>query len=184
MNDFTLFMRCKHRVLWLTVAIQVLFMGSDLHHSFGHMHMWYKVQRCKCLHCNNICVLSVTVAMVTRCYGNTFVMAICPIFVHVLQVLKAPVQLQYAFALNRRNYPGDRDRALTILEKVEVPLSLPLCLFVSFSFSHSLSLPSPLSVSRSHFLIFFSTLTQVMPSNQRLNPLPTHTANTETLSNH
>ena len=34
------------------------------------------------------------------------------------QVMKAPIQLQYAFALNRRNQPGDRDRALNILEKV------------------------------------------------------------------
>ena len=34
------------------------------------------------------------------------------------QVLKAPVQMQYAFALNRRNQSGDRDKALDILEKV------------------------------------------------------------------
>ena len=34
------------------------------------------------------------------------------------QVLKAPVQMQYAFALNRRNQTGDRDKALGILEKV------------------------------------------------------------------
>ncbi|KAL5457257.1 hypothetical protein EMCRGX_G034504 [Ephydatia muelleri] len=34
------------------------------------------------------------------------------------QAQKAPVQLQYAFALNRRNQPGDRNKALTILEKV------------------------------------------------------------------
>ena len=35
------------------------------------------------------------------------------------QAQKAPVQLQYAFALNRRNQPGDRNKALTILEKVQ-----------------------------------------------------------------
>ena len=34
------------------------------------------------------------------------------------QTLKAPVQVQYAFALNRRNEAGDRDKALAILEKV------------------------------------------------------------------
>ena len=34
------------------------------------------------------------------------------------QVLKAPVQYQYAFALNRRNSPGYRDKALGILEEV------------------------------------------------------------------
>ena len=34
------------------------------------------------------------------------------------QTQKAPVQVQYAFALNRRNEAGDRDRALAILEKV------------------------------------------------------------------
>ena len=34
------------------------------------------------------------------------------------QAQKAPVQLQYAFALNRRNQPGDRNKALAILEKV------------------------------------------------------------------
>ena len=34
--------------------------------------------------------------------------------------MKAPVQVQYAFALNRRNQPGDRDTALGILEKVMI----------------------------------------------------------------
>lgn len=34
------------------------------------------------------------------------------------QVLKAPVQYQYAFALNRRNSPGYRNKALAILEEV------------------------------------------------------------------
>ena len=34
------------------------------------------------------------------------------------QILKAPVQYQYAFALNRRNFPGYRDKALSILEEV------------------------------------------------------------------
>ena len=34
------------------------------------------------------------------------------------QTQMAPVQVQYAFALNRRNNPGDRDQALGILEKV------------------------------------------------------------------
>jgi hypothetical protein len=34
------------------------------------------------------------------------------------QILKAPVQYQYAFALNRRNSPGYRDKALKILEEV------------------------------------------------------------------
>lgn len=33
--------------------------------------------------------------------------------------MKAPVQVQYAFALNRRNQAGDRDRALALLEKVQ-----------------------------------------------------------------
>ena len=35
------------------------------------------------------------------------------------QAQKPPVQLQYAFALNRRNQPGDRNKALAILEKVQ-----------------------------------------------------------------
>lgn len=49
------------------------------------------------------------------------------------QTLKAPVQVQYAFALNRRNEAGDRDKALAILEKVlvlkenHVPDYLCLC---------------------------------------------------------
>ncbi len=34
------------------------------------------------------------------------------------QTQKAAIQVQYAFALNRRNYPGDRDKALKILEAV------------------------------------------------------------------
>lgn len=34
------------------------------------------------------------------------------------QILKAPVQYQYAFALNRRNSPGYRNKALAILEEV------------------------------------------------------------------
>lgn len=34
------------------------------------------------------------------------------------QILKAPVQYQYAFALNRRNLPGYRNKALNILEEV------------------------------------------------------------------
>lgn len=37
------------------------------------------------------------------------------------QTRKAPIQVQYAFALNRRNQPGDRDRALQILEVVSIP---------------------------------------------------------------
>lgn len=34
------------------------------------------------------------------------------------QIQKAPIQVQYAFALNRRNKEKDRDKALEILEKV------------------------------------------------------------------
>lgn len=34
------------------------------------------------------------------------------------QILKAPVQYLYAFALNRCNSPGYRDKALNILEEV------------------------------------------------------------------
>lgn len=34
------------------------------------------------------------------------------------QIKKAPIQVQYAFALNRSNKPGYRDKALQILEKV------------------------------------------------------------------
>ena len=58
--------------------------------------------------------------MVMCCYGNvlSWQHALNFFLPHVLKVLKAPVQLQYAFALNRRNSPGDRDKALTILEKV------------------------------------------------------------------
>ena len=33
---------------------------------------------------------------------------------------KAPIQYHYAFALNRRNSAGDRERALEVLEKVQV----------------------------------------------------------------
>ena len=38
------------------------------------------------------------------------------------QIQKAPIQVQYAFALNRRNKGNDRDKALEILEKVKVVL--------------------------------------------------------------
>ena len=34
--------------------------------------------------------------------------------------LKAPIQYQLAFALNRRNHSGDREEALQVLEKVGV----------------------------------------------------------------
>ena len=34
------------------------------------------------------------------------------------QIQKAAVQYLYAFALSRRNQPGDRDKAIVILEKV------------------------------------------------------------------
>jgi mitogen-activated protein kinase kinase kinase 5 len=37
---------------------------------------------------------------------------------HHDQILKAPIQVQYAFALNRRNTDGDRDKALIVLEKI------------------------------------------------------------------
>ena len=43
-----------------------------------------------------------------------------------------------------KNNPGDQDKALTILEKVEVAPSLLLCQVISFSFSRSLSLPPSL----------------------------------------
>ena len=33
---------------------------------------------------------------------------------------KGPIQYHYAFALNRRNSAGDRERAIDILEKVHV----------------------------------------------------------------
>ena len=32
--------------------------------------------------------------------------------------LKAPIQYQFAFALNRRNHSGDREEALQVLEQV------------------------------------------------------------------
>ena len=35
-------------------------------------------------------------------------------------VMKAPIQYQYAFALNRRKEEGDREHALQVLEKVRV----------------------------------------------------------------
>ena len=41
--------------------------------------------------------------------------------------MKAPIQVQYAFALNRRNDIGDRDCALHVLEKV-------IFIFVSLHF--------------------------------------------------
>lgn len=34
--------------------------------------------------------------------------------------LKAPIQYQFAFALNRRNHSGDREEALDVLEQVGV----------------------------------------------------------------
>lgn len=34
------------------------------------------------------------------------------------QIQKGPVQYLYAFALNRRNQSGDRDKAIDILERV------------------------------------------------------------------
>ena len=71
--------------------------------------------------------LQIHVHFVWGCHGDVLlwyrvVMATCSSFIssHALKVLKAPVQLQYAFALNRRNSPGDRDKALTILEKVQL----------------------------------------------------------------
>ncbi len=36
------------------------------------------------------------------------------------QTQMAAIQVQYAFALNRRNQPGDRDRALKILNRVSL----------------------------------------------------------------
>ena len=33
---------------------------------------------------------------------------------------KAPIQYQFAFALNRRNHSGDREKALLVLEEVGV----------------------------------------------------------------
>ena len=61
------------------------------------------------------------------------------------------IQVQCAFALNRRKREGDRARALAILEKVHV--------YVVLSYSHSVV---PLFLSHRHILILSYCHTQVL----------------------
>lgn len=99
--------QCTHRIVFMC---------------YGHIVHTKMDDSCACFVYWVLSVVSISLCNDKQCVHNWQDYDAMIELVEVLpdhdQILKAPVQYQYAFALNRSNLPGYRDKALSILEQV------------------------------------------------------------------